>query len=966
MTPFSPPIPGNSRTSGISASADPISLAIPGPVHAHQWHSLSVAETLQRLGVEPSEGLSSQEVTQRLARFGPNELQEKDGVRPWRLLIHQFSEPLVLVLIAAALLSGLVWLFDGHEPAPYEAIVIVSIVLLNAGLGFAQEYQAEQAVAALKRMAAPLSTVRRDGRVSQIAARELVPGDILLVDAGSRMPADARLIYCANLEVEEAALTGESLPVRKQTGVLSDPHLAMGDRTNLLFLGSSVTYGRGEAVVTATGMKTQMGGIAALIQAVEDGETPLQRELTRVGKQLGLLVLVVALVVMATGLLTAQELTNRRMLELFLFGVALAVAAIPEGLPAVVTAVLALGVRRMAGRNAIVRRLPAVETLGSATVICSDKTGTLTRNEMCVRRVLLGADRVLTVEGEGYAPVGRFVPDQRDRVSSDDGALHALLRCAVLNNDAVLLHRDDDQWRIVGDPTEGALVTAAAKIGLEWSRLRRESPRQGEIPFSSERKRMTTLHRVGEQTVAYVKGAPDVLIELCGFVRQNGCTVPLTAAQRQMILAHNETFASDALRTLGFASRTLPARDGGWADAGAEQVERDLIWEGLAGMIDPPRSEAKSAVAQARAAGIRTLMITGDHRLTALAIARELGIAGAADRAVTGQDLAEMDEAALAETVASVNVYARVNPIHKLRIVQALKAQGAVVAMTGDGVNDAPALRQADIGVAMGITGTDVSKEAADMILADDNFATIVAAIAEGRAILDNLRKFIRYLLGSNAGEVLTIFGGMVAAGLLGLYGTDGALLLPLLAVQILWINLVTDGGPALALGLDTAEPGLMDRPPRPSSEGIITRSMWFFVGLVGLVMMAGSLLVFDAYLPGGLIGSGWRGDVAADPIRHARTVAFTTLVLFQLFNVFNCRSQVQSALNGQLFQNGWIWLAVAGSVLLQSVILYLPSLQRAFGVTPLSGLDWFIAGAVASSVLAVMEIVKRWGFFIR
>ena len=953
MTPIPLLRPAGQRTSA--------SLAPPhAPADAAVWHTLSVAESLQRLDVEPTEGLSSQEISQRLSRFGPNELQETDGVRPWRLLLNQFTEPLVLVLIAAALLSGLVWSFDGHESVPYEAIVILSIVLLNAGLGFFQEYQAEQAVAALKRMAAPLSTVRRGGRVSQIPAKELVPGDVLLLDAGSRIPADARLFYTANLEVEEAALTGESMPVHKQTGPLADPSLPMGDRTNMVFMGGAVTYGRGEAAVTATGMETQMGAIATMIQAVEEEQTPLQRELTRVGKQLGLLVLVVALVVIVTGVLTAEELTGRRLLELFLFGVALAVAAIPEGLPAIVTAVLALGVRRMASRNAIVRRLPAVETLGSATVICSDKTGTLTRNEMCVRRVLLGGDYVLAVEGEGYAPLGRFVDSAGRTLPSEDEALRALLRSATLNNDATLRHMEDGHWRIVGDPTEGALLTAAAKIGLDGGRLRREYPRQGEIPFSSERKRMTTLHTVNGQSMAYVKGAPDVVIELCTFVRRDGGFVPMTDEDRRKILAHNEAFAGSALRTLGFASRLLLDQDGDLSEPSADRVERELVWEGLAGMIDPPRAEAREAVAQAKSAGIRTIMITGDHQLTALAIATELGVAAEGARAVTGQELAEMDDATLAATVQHVNVYARVNPAHKLRIVRALKAQGEVVAMTGDGVNDAPALRQADIGIAMGITGTDVSKEASDMILADDNFATIVSAIAEGRAILDNVRSFIRYLLSSNAGEVLTIFGGMLAAGLLGLYSDDGTAILPLLAVQILWINLVTDGGPALALGMDSIDPGLMARPPRPATEGIITRSMWLLVGLVGLVMMTGTLLVFDAYLPGGLFTIGWLNANSSDPVSHARTVAFTTLVLFQLVNVFNCRSQQQSALNGQLFQNRWLWLAVIGSVLLQSVILYVPSLQRAFAVTPLSVLDWLVAMVVASSVLLVMEGIKR------
>lgn len=930
------------------------------------WHTLSWEEAVEQLDVDPKSGLSRDEAERRLEEYGPNELRQEGGIHPWQILAKQFTEPLVIVLIIAAAVSAVLWSIEsgeGHEPLPYDAIVILAIVLLNAFLGFFQEYRAEQAVEALKKMASPESSVRRGGEIRQIPATELVPGDVLLLEAGVRIPADARLVQTANLEIEEAALTGESVPVHKRANAQVEEDAPLGDRSNMAFMGSVVTYGRAEAVVTATGMSTQMGGIATLIQGVEKEETPLQKELGRIGKQLGVLVLIVALIVTVTGVLRENSFGADVLVDMFLFGVALAVAAIPEGLQAVVTAVLALGVRRMASRNAIVRRLPAVETLGSATVICSDKTGTLTRNEMTVQKILLGSQWVLDVEGRGYEPEGKFSSEDGEVVPPEDEHLRALLREAALNNDARLV-KSEEGWKIEGDPTEGALLVVARKAGLDERDLQEKMPRQGEIPFSSERKRMATIHDTGEAAVAFEKGAPDVVIELCTQVREGDEIVPMSDERKEAILAHNEKFASRALRTLAFASREIPPEEThADDDYTEEEVEHDLVWEGLVGMIDPPRQEAKDSVAQAREAGIRTVMITGDHRLTALAIAKELGIAAQDAEAITGRQLQAMDDDELAQAVRNTNVYARVNPEHKLRIVQALKGQGEVVAMTGDGVNDAPALRQADIGVAMGITGTDVSKEAADMILSDDNFATIVAAIAEGRTILDNLRKFIRYLLSSNAGEVFTMFFAIVLAGVLGFATEGGGLFLPLLAVQILWINLVTDGGPALALGVDPPAPDIMQRPPRDQSQPIIDLRMWSTIGLVGFVMMLGTLFVLDGYMAGGLVT--FRPVLEGEAgITLARTAAFTTLVIYQLFNVFNCRSARLSALGKQLFHNRWLWIAVAGSALLHALVVYVGPLQSAFDTVALAPIDWAIATAVAASVLVVMEIAKLFGVF--
>jgi Ca2+-transporting ATPase len=702
-------------------------------------------------------------------------------------------------------------------------------------------------------------------------------------------------------------------------------------------------------VVTATGMQTQMGHIAGMLKQGPDEATPLEKELDHVGKVLAIIVAFIAVAMIGTILLVEDVRGFSAFFDVLIFGVALAVAAVPEGLPAVVTAVLALGVQRMAKRNAIVRHLAAVETLGSANVIASDKTGTLTKNEMTVRRVITASGRVI-FGGTGYAPEGEVI---REGGGTIDGALHfelvRALTVADRANNAVLQERNG-RWVIQGDPTEGALIVAARKAGLEDQALGARFARIGEVPFSSERKLMSTVHSDTDRTerlLALTKGAPDVLLARCSHELVGEEARPLTARRRAEILASNEDLAGQALRTLGVAFRSLP-KDASDFD---EDVEEDLVFLGLIGMIDPPRDGAKDAVALAQGAGIRPIMITGDHPKTASVIAGELGIA-ANERAVPGAELEKMSDEILNRTVLDVSVYARVNPEHKLRIVKALQHGGMTVAMTGDGVNDAPALKTADIGVAMGITGTDVSKEAADMVLADDNFASIVAAVGEGRAIFANIRKFLRYLLSSNIGEVMTMFFGALLAEVIGLTTAGGGgVVLPLLATQILWINLVTDGAPALALGVDPPDPGVMNQPPRPRGEGVITRRMWVGILFVGTVMAVGTLLVLDASLPGGLIeGPGTLG--------YGQTMAFTTLVMFQLFNVFNARSDERSAFEG-LFSNHWVWAAVGLSLLLHAAVIYVPFLQQAFSTTAISLGDWLYCTAVASSVLWLRELSK-------
>jgi Ca2+-transporting ATPase len=907
-------------------------------------------EVLTEFATDSRRGLSKAEAHARLERDGPNELAAEKPVSAWKKFLAQFANVLVILLLIATAISAGLWLIERDEPLPYEAIAIFAVVLLNAVIGYVQESRAESAVAALRKMSAAHANVVRDGERRSIPAAKVVAGDIIVIEEGDTIPADARVIHSTALQTAEAALTGESMPVSKDAATLSS-EAALGDRHNMVFSGTAATYGRGKAVVTATGMRTEMGRIAGMLKEAPPETTPLQTELDQVGKLLGAIVVAIAAVMIGTIILVEHVRGFAALFDVLILGVALAVAAVPEGLPAVVTAVLALGVQRMAKRNAIVRHLAAVETLGSANVIASDKTGTLTKNEMTVRTVVTASGRV-DFTGSGYTPKGEVLV-------KDGGALGGPLRdeleraltVADRANNAVLQERNG-HWIVQGDPTEGALLVAARKAGLQDAALDARFERVGEVPFSSERKLMTTVHTDAdrkERLLVFTKGAPDILLQRCSQELVGAEPRPLTDEQRATIARTNEELASEALRTLGVAARILPATalDEDDADEGLEQ---ELIFLGLIGMIDPPRLEAKDAAARAKSAGIRSIMITGDHPKTAAVIAQELGIAEDG-RVVSGAELTKMSDDALARTVREVSVYARVNPEHKLRIVQALQSDEAIVAMTGDGVNDAPALKTADIGVAMGITGTDVSKQAADVILTDDNFVTIVAAVEEGRAIFSNIRKFLRYLLSSNIGEVMTMFFGVLLANVIGLNIEAGTVALPLLATQILWINLLTDGAPALALGVDPPDPGQMQRPPRPRHEGVVTRRMWFGILFVGAIMAGGTLFIFDASTRGGFIeGSG--------NLRYAQTMAFTTLVLFQLFNVFNSRSDERSAFAG-LLHNPWLWGAVALSLLLHVAVIYVPFLQNAFSTVSLTSADWLRCATVASSVLLLRELSK-------
>ena len=920
----------------------------------------SADDVLRRLDTQSQRGLTQLEAAARLARDGTNELTAEPATPAWKRFLAQFRDVLVILLLVAALISGGLWLVERSTAVPYEALAILAIVLLNAVMGFIQQSRAEQAVLALRRMSAATAIVVRDGRRSSIAAADLVSGDVMLIEEGDLVSADARLIESVSLRMAEAPLTGESVPVEKDTDAIAQEE-ALGDRANMVFSGTSAIYGRGRAVVTATGMHTELGRIADMLKATPDEATPLQRELDRVGKLLGLIVVAIAVAMIVT-ILVAQGVADvKAVFDVLILGVALAVAGVPEGLPAVVTASLALGVQRLAKRNAIVRHLAAVETLGSATVIASDKTGTLTKNEMTVRR-LVTATGTVAIGGSGYGSAGELT-------AAGGGQLEGALRieaqrvlAAAQRASNASVREDDGHWTVLGDPTEGALIVAARKAGLTDTKDDRRFTRIAEVPFSSQRKRMSTVDRDAEHPeslLVSVKGAPGVMLALCTHERVGDELRPLSEARRTAILASNTELASASLRTLAVASRSW-ARDQAKSEDGSEdgsvegfddRIETDLVFLGLIGMIDPPRPEAQEAVARAQRAGIRPVMITGDHPSTAAAIASEIGIAGDG-RVVTGIELAAMSDEILDRTVKDVSVYARVNPEHKLRIVRALQRGGATVAMTGDGVNDAPALKAADIGVAMGITGTDVSKEAADIVLSDDNFASIVAAVEEGRAIFENIRKFLRYLLSSNLGEVLTMFFGVLLADVIGLTGHgSGRVVLPLLAIQILWINLVTDGAPALALAVDPADPDTMTRPPRLRGEGVVTGRMWLGIVYVGVIMATGTLLVLDAALPGGLIeGTG--------SLAYGQTMAFTTLTLFQLFNLLNARSDVRSAFSG-LWENGWLWAAVGLSLLMHGAVLYVPWLQQAFATVALTMGDWVVCIAVASAVLWLREASK-------
>lgn len=900
------------------------------------------------LEVDLESGLTSLEAKIRLERYGPNLLDAAEQVPAWRKFLAQFADPLVYLLLVAIAIAIVAWLAEGAESFPFDAVVIAAIVVLNAVIGYVQEARAEEAVAALQRMSAATAGVLRDGEERRIPSSDVVRGDVLLLAEGDAVAADARVIQAATLMVAEASLTGESEAVVKSAAPLAGS-AALGDRVNMVFDGTAVTRGRGRALVTATGMGTEMGHIARLLGSTEEEPTPLQREVSRVGRMLGIAVVIITVVVIGAILVTTTIETASDFVEVLLVGVSLAVAAVPEGLPAVLSVVLALGVQRMARRNAVVKKLSSVETLGSASVVCSDKTGTLTRSEMTIVTVVTPSGQI-DVTGTGYRPEGDLIVDGRP--VEDTGLLDELrfvLGGGSLANDAVL-REEDGVWTIQGDPTEAAFLVAEAKFGLTEERQERFE-RVGEIPFTSERKLMSTFQSDAEREgrVGIVtKGAPDVLLSACTHERVAGEVIPLTTQRTAEVLADVDRLADEALRTLGVAYRAFPDVELPEAD---ESAERELVYVGMVGIIDPPRDEARDAIAEAQGAGVRVLMITGDHPRTAQRIAGDLGIAHPGTGVLTGAEIEQLDDDQLQAAVRQTSVYARVAPEHKLRIIDALQADDRIVAMTGDGVNDSPALKSADIGVAMGLTGTDVTKEAADMILADDNFATIVHAIEEGRGIFANIRKFLRFLLSSNVGEVFTMFFGVVFAGVIGLDTVGDAIAVPLLATQILWINLLTDTAPALAMGVDPPPPDVMRRPPRRLTDRVIDAEMWVGIVWVGFVMALVTLTALDLRLPGGLIEGS--GDIV-----EARTMAFTTLVLAQLFNCFNARSDRTSAFN-HLFTNRILWGAIALSLVLQVAVVEVPFLNEAFGTTSLTLEDWAVCIGLASIVLWADEAKK-------
>lgn len=964
------------------------------------------------LGVDPNTGLSQAEAERRLAQYGPNELASAPPVPKWKKFLAQFKDPLVYLLLAATGISLIAWFIEkanaapgaeGGEILPFDAIVIVLILIVNAVLGYIQESKAEEAVEALSQMTAPQTNVLRDGKIARINTVDVVPGDMVVLGEGDSIPADGRLLAAASLRVAEASLTGESVPVGKNVDTLAEAK-ALGDRANMVFNGTSVTQGTGRAIVTSTGMRTQVGKIADLLQATDDDDSPLQKEMNYVSKILGIAVCIIAAVVLVALALTEGFNDIHDVIDSLLLSVSLAVAAVPEGLAAILTVVLALGVRRMAEHHAIVKKLHSVETLGSASVICSDKTGTLTRNEMTVERVVTPSGEV-QLTGTGYAPEGRMVAisdaglTSTPSLAQEAAQLEAVATLAVgaLANDGELRENtgagdgsaaSDITWEAVGDPTEVSLIVAARKVKAD--RKYANYTRIGEIPFTSDRKRMAVVAQdnadAGRLTV-FAKGAPDVLLGYCSRIAVNGAVRPMTQGDRQQILAAVERLSAEAYRTLGQAYRPLGTASlaavpgvrinaaGHVADIAdqSDVLESDLIWVGMVGIIDPPRTEVRDSVAEAHRAGIRTVMITGDHPLTAARIASDLGIietdrngstAGADDlsgKVLTGVQLDELpDERAFDNATREISVYARVAPEHKLKIVESLQRQGNIVAMTGDGVNDAPAVKTADIGVAMGITGTEVTKQSAKMILADDNFSTIVEAVREGRGIFDNIRKFLRYLLSSNVGEVFTVFGGVMLAGFLGITqpGSQGVTV-PLLATQLLWINLLTDAAPALAMGVDPSTDDVMARKPRKLTDRVIDGQMWGDIIFIGIIMAAVTLIGMDMHLAGGLFT-----DRSVDAVGHdaqmteARTMGFTILVFAQMLNALCSRSHDQSVFVG-LFANKWLWGAIALSTLLQLAVVYVPFLNTAFGTVPLSAGAWVECLGLAMIVLVASELRK-------
>ena len=883
------------------------------------WHSMEVDEVLQALRAE-KEGLSTEEVQKRLKEYGPNELKKEKRKSPVRLFLEQFTDILIIILLIATALSMAI----GEV---YDAIVIIAIVIACAVLGFFEEYRAEKALEALKKMTAPTATVLRDGKEVQIQTSEVVPGDILLLYTGDKVPADARLIEAVNMKTDEAPLTGESTPVNKNVKPLPED-TPISDRRNMVFTGTVVVYGRGKAVVTSTGMNTEFGKIAKMVQTVEEEETPLEKRMAHVGKWLGILSVAVCLFVAVFGIIR-----GRAILDMILWGISLAVAAVPEALPAVVTGALAVGMYRMAKENAIVRRLPAVETLGCTSIICSDKTGTMTKGEMTVERIYVNG-KAVKVTGVGYEPQGDFLYEDKKLDPAKEKELQMLLKAAVLCNDSKL-EKTEGRWTVKGDPTEGALVVAAAKAGLWKEEIEKKEPRINEIPFSSERKRMTTVHESGEKKIAYMKGAPEIVLERCTKVYMNGKARRLTSEIRKQILAINEAMAVQALRNLGFAYKELPESK----TSLSEEEEEGFVFLGIMGMIDPPREEVKDAIYMCRKAGIKVVMVTGDHKLTAVAVAKELNLIGEKEneegRVLTGAELDKLSDEEFEKIVENVVIYARVSPEHKVRIVKALRKKGYICAMTGDGVNDAPALKMADIGVAMGITGTEVTKEASDMVLTDDNFATIVRAVKEGREIYDNIKKYLTYLLRCNIMEILVLFIAMM-------FSREAESAIALTTIQILWVNLTTDGLPAIALGVDPGDPDLMERKPRNPKESIFTTDVKIYLSAVPILM---TILLLGTYFY----------TLYNYNLMEARTQLFTSIVLMELANAVSARSLKYTVFKVGVFKNKFLWVAILSSLAMQLAVLYIPGVQGLFDVTYPDAFDWIVA--ITSTLIVFFSI---------
>jgi len=886
------------------------------------WHSIEALQVLRELNTDLHKGLTEGEVKSRLEKYGYNELKKEEKISPITLFFNQFKNILIIILLIAIVLSALV----GET---VDAVIIAVIVVFCAVLGFIQEYRAERALEALKKMLSPTITALRGGREEEIPSKELVPGDILLLEAGDKIPADARLIENHSLRCDEAPLTGESVPVGKNIKSLPE-NVRVSDRRNMVFTGTIVTYGRGKAIVTSTGMTTEFGKIAEEVTAVETEKTPLEKRTEEIGKWLGIISLIICFLV--AGISVVRELIGGKIdfpfiVTMVMFAVALAVAAVPEALAAIVTGALAIGMHQMAKRNALVRKMPAVETLGCTTVICSDKTGTLTKGEMTVRKIFSGG-KLIEVTGVGYTPEGEFKGSDTANTTKQQ-SLQLLLKGGLLCSDAILEEKEG-KWLIKGDPTEGALVVAAVKAGFHETEMRLENPRVEEIPFSSERKRMSTIHQMADgKRVAFMKGAPEVVLQGCSRFFENFGIKELNESEKAKILKVNEEMAQGALRVLGFAYRDCPDP----IECTEESLERDMIFLGLAGMMDPPREEAIEATKVCKQVGIRPIMITGDHRLTAVAIAKEIGIYKEGDRVLTGEELEKMSDEEFERIVDKVTVYARVSPMDKLKIVKAWKKRGEVVAMTGDGVNDAPALKQADIGIAMGISGTEVAKEAADMVLNDDNFATIVKAIERGRWIYDNIKKYLTYLLRCNITEVVVI-GGVVLI--------SGPEYLPLLPAAILYMNLATDGLPALALGISPPDPDLMKRPPRDPKESVFSWDVRAFILLALFIEIPFFFFLFYHELY---------------DISHARTETFFLFIIIELIIALNFRSMRYSIFKAP--PHKWLLLALVWEFALIAFLVQLPTVRDAFGIIKPSAADIGIILAFGVIVFISMEVVK-------